>query len=39
MASWEMEPDAATDAMAFEAMVRSAAAAWAEERDLNVSSY
>lgn len=39
MASWEMEPDAATDAMAFETMVRSAAAAWAEERILNVSSY
>jgi len=39
MASWEFEPDAATDAMAFETMVRSAAAAWAEERAISVSVY
>lgn len=34
LASWEMEPGAATDAAAFEVMVAEAAASWAEERTL-----
>jgi len=39
MASWEMEPDSAPNAGAFEAMVRWQASSWAEERGLTVAVY